>query len=505
MSDTVHLPYTLQTWLGMIISRGRPAPRGLPLAIDSMSGLQEPLQSVVLPSIDDFDDYLQHDWTRNLQLVSMITTYFQNDPTVNTNYARTSLSEHEKRFLANINACRARITWTDLKRLIFTRTRLDLEQAAAVVVSAMVTSGHLDYARELVKEMTGILTSSNMWIPENKKIVSSEAETIALRNLCEKVPVWIAKTGTEIEPPQSLSDLIEILLRVRRCAPRDRCLHIPNWMFRQSGTQRPEYMSEFHRTVSPFEISKAFPSFPPMDDVIVLSRNTFRALQRSIFRLFRFWRPECRLQRDIQTLEGEAFFPTEWIDKHVLKADSIAYLCHWFFHCQRRLQKTVVSNVAWSRFLRKGEGKTIYQNNIRLQSTFEKVLETFAERVPGGRDDESLGTPEKVLKVIDQTCMLMKEYVSLFGAGNKDNLTYKLGKRGGSGRGPVDQYNMLCDILAELKRKAQDMGISDLPGPVHKFLAKDIMSWNNAWGDDAFANGKIPGWETWLSDRAIDG
>ncbi|KAJ5814420.1 uncharacterized protein N7503_001170 [Penicillium pulvis] len=347
--------------------------------------------------------------------------------------------------------------------------RLDLEQAAAVVVSAMVTSGHMDYARELVKEMIGILTSSNMWIPEDSDFVSSEAETIALRNLCAKFPVWIAKAGTEIEPPQSLSDLIEILLQDRRYAPRDRCLHIPNWMFKQSGTQRPEYMSEFHSTVSPSEISKAFPSFPPMDDVIALPRNTFRTLQRSIFRLFRFWRAEYRLQCDIQTLEGEAFFPTEWIDEHVLKADSIAYLGHWFFRCQRRLQKTVVSNVAWSRFLRKGEGKTIYQNNISLQSTFEKVLETFVERFSGGRDDESLGTPEKVLKVVDQTCMLMKEYVSLFGAGKKDNLVYKLGKRGGGGRGPVDQYNMLCDILAKLKRKAQDMGILTFRGQYLSF------------------------------------
>lgn len=99
-------------------------------------------------------------------------------------------------------------------------------------------------------------------------------------------------------------------------------------------------------------------------------------------------------------------------------------------------------------------------------------------------------------RVIDQTCILRKEYVNVFGAGDKDNLVYKSGERGGWSRGPLNQHNMLCDILAEIKRKAKDMGISDLRGPVHKFLAKGTMSWNNAWGDDTFANGKVPGWET---------
>lgn len=39
--------------------------------------------------------------------------------------------------------------------------------------------------------------------------------------------------------------------------------------------------------------------------------------------------------------------------------------------------------------------------------------------------------------------------------------------------------------------------------PVHKLLVKDIMHWNNAWGDDAFANGKISSWEVWLRERSL--
>jgi len=105
--------------------------------------------------------------------------------------------------------------------------------------------------------------------------------------------------------------------------------------------------------------------------------------------------------------------------------------------------------------------------------------------------------------LIDETCLLMKEYVDVYGAGNTQNLTFKKGVRGGSGRGPVDEYNLLCDVLARLRGRARDEGITDYPGPTFKFLAKDIMSWNNAWADDAFANGRKAGWEDWVVKRGL--
>jgi hypothetical protein len=40
-----------------------------------------------------------------------------------------------------------------------------------------------------------------------------------------------------------------------------------------------------------------------------------------------------------------------------------------------------------------------------------------------------------------------------------------------------------------------------MPGPVRKFLAKDIMAWNSSFSDDAFAGGRVPGWEAWLAQR----
>lgn len=83
---------------------------------------------------------------------------------------------------------------------------------------------------------------------------------------------------------------------------------------------------------------------------------------------------------------------------------------------------------------------------------------------------------------------LMKSYVRLYGDGDRNKLVFQRGVSGGSGRGPVDEYNLLCDVLKTLCGKAKDLGL-EMPGPVRKFLAKDIMAWNEAFGDDAFAGG----------------
>jgi hypothetical protein len=114
-------------------------------------------------------------------------------------------------------------------------------------------------------------------------------------------------------------------------------------------------------------------------------------------------------------------------------------------------------------------------------------------------------TLEDILALLDQTCLLMKRYVDVYAQGFKENLVFQKGKTGGSGRGTVDEYNLLCDILNQLKDRAKTEGINPIPGPVYKFLAKDIMHWNNAWEDDAFASGKVHGWELYLIERGLAG
>ena len=109
--------------------------------------------------------------------------------------------------------------------------------------------------------------------------------------------------------------------------------------------------------------------------------------------------------------------------------------------------------------------------------------------------------PEDVLGLIDQTCLLMEEYVTVHGKGSYANLRFEQGRTGGGSRGPVDLYNHLVDLLKSLKERAKKAGHQVHMQPCYKFLAKDIMAWNHAWADDAFAPGRIPGWEGWLETR----
>ncbi|KAJ6015697.1 hypothetical protein N7540_010288 [Penicillium herquei] len=332
---------------------------------------------------------------------------------------------------------------------------------------------------------------------------------MALKTLCAKLPRWFERVGTKIEKPESLSDLVRVLLRVRRCEPIDRCLYIPLWMFKESGTEPPEHLRKFLDAQDHKGISWEFPSYPPKTDVIVLSKKTFRTLQSRIFELFRFWKPECQLQREASNLEREVLFPMEWIEQNVLNTENIVQLCQCFFHCQRQAQKKVLSTVHWWALVRKWEGKDLYQNDIKSQSTFERVLADIAAEettldTKNITETEFLETPERIATLVEQTCLMMRDYVDIYGSGNMNNLVMRSIEQKGI-RGPTNQYNLLCNVLFDLKMKAWDSGIDDLPGQVHKFLRTDMMASRDNWDDDAFANGRVPGWELWLADRAGKG
>lgn len=272
--------------------------------------------------------------------------------------------------------------------------------------------------------------------------------------------------------------------------------------------QPPTYMREFYEVqrsladeqkVTPGLMCRTFPVSPAIKDSIVLSRNLFRAIQGRLFRLFKFWDAGVQLRQSIKVLESDVLFADSVITKRLKGTENVAEIAYWFFFFQRNLQKKIVSNVTWTSFLSKNQGMLYYQNNPRMRSTFEIRLAEMA-----GIEDNSVPLPEaETLELIDRTCLMMKKYVDIYGDGKKENLTYKWGIRGGSGRGPVDDYNLLCDVLFRLNQRGAKGGIKKLPGHVQKFLAKDIMSWNNSWCDDAFANGKIPGWGTWIAERGL--
>ncbi|KAJ5731095.1 uncharacterized protein N7483_005603 [Penicillium malachiteum] len=277
-------------------------------------------------------------------------------------------------------------------------------------------------------------------------------------------------------------------------------------MFKESEPSRQSiYESSLtHRTIREFPV----PSYPPRRDAIFLSKRTFSTLQSRIFELFRFWKPECWLQREASNLEREALFPMKWIEHNVLSTDNIVHLCQCFFHCQRQAQEKVISTVHWWALVRKWEGKDLYQNDIKLESTFERVLaDIAAEQTTFDTktivETKVRETPERVATLVEQNCLLMRDYVDMYGAGNRKNLVMTSMEQKGI-RGPTNQYNLLCSILSDLKMKAWALGIDDLPGQVHKILRNDMMALRDNWDDGAFANGRIPGWELWLADREVE-
>ncbi|KAF2002094.1 hypothetical protein P154DRAFT_521242 [Amniculicola lignicola CBS 123094] len=492
----IPLPYTLQTWLGMVTSNGEPASRNYPPTI-VMEKHTRTSFARLFPLKLSFSGFLKHQFSDRIagRAIQFLTGEEDFDTVPSADYPR---GDTFKKFGANLNALKADVGKEQLRTWIRTRTRFDLEQAAAVVVSAFMQEGRVDDAVRLVKELGPLLAGSCMWVDPNIALPMSKGPSVTLPNLARKLQGAVAKQSVAIPIASSYEELVPLLMRVRRRRKdNNQCFNIPQWIWDEARMDPPAHFKAC------FEFPDMQPTSPKADDSIVISRKHFRHIQRRIYRLFRFWKPDLRLRRNIKKLEDQVLYAGSWIEERVFNTDDIALLCHYFFYFQRRFQKKVVSNEKWTSFLGKGEGNKVFQNNVRHKSTFENALldivESNEEGVIVAMGDES------TLALIDETCLLMKEYVDLYGGGKTENLTFKKGGAGGTGRGPVDDYNLLCDVLSDLRAQARDQGIADVPGMTKKFLAKDIMHWNNAWADDAFAGEERPGWEEWIDKRKLLG
>ncbi|KAB5527990.1 hypothetical protein GE09DRAFT_410690 [Coniochaeta sp. 2T2.1] len=550
-TEQIHLPYTLQTRVGMVQNNGLPTSQWLDQQIPNTLPILEEHSKVTLPKLGtsssgpnhslrdrmqnlttkaewrltSFQDYVETDWSdaKHSAIPETAAACLRAGRLPNKKLIKGGEQQYKQRFIMNVLACQS--GKTDIHRLMTwmkNRNRLNLEQAAAAVVSAFVKHGRLDDAEVLVRELTGVLAVSYMsegWDAGVSRNTLAKGTAEAFAHAAAKAHLWCSKAVERhgemaASESRNYNELVKLLLRVRSVRPKtkDRCLYIPRWMYDEAGIE-PTGGHAVHLNVYQAQLEKEdrltdvlkgykWPENQAADDSIVLSKKMFRSLQRTVFRLYRFWDPIVRLRRAVRTLEDKVLYASAWIDQKLRETDDVAKVAFWFFAYQRRLQLKVVSDDQWTRFLAKGEGAQLYQNSMRLKSTFEIILAKIAGleldslTTSSGRDDDTL-------RLIDQTCLLMKEYVDIYGGGKKENLVFQKGVRGGKGRGTVDEYNMLCVILRDLKMRAKDEGIEDLPGPVYKFLAKDIMYWNESWDDDAFANGKVHGWEDWVVKRGL--
>lgn len=481
------LTHTLQTYLGMVMNEGKPQRRSYPCIPSHLKDSEKFKVSTDGPISEE-------------ALVSLFTSCVleRRLPQFRTSYNAFDV----ERLKANIyGCCDMKIDTAFMKGNIDSLLRLDLEQAAAVVISAIrnddAVTDRSEIVRSLLKEIhPKVLTDSCMWFWDSHTDSAKAIQTRKFSHLATEVRYVIrGKHMIEVGKIHDWSSLIQLLLRIRRCSPQSRCLFIPEWVFREANTAPP---SEYCVWDNRGRAEKGHePSLLPTSESIVLTRKEFRRLQRRLIRYFRFWDPTVHLRQDIESLEANVIYSAELIRSQVLPSNDTLVVAHYFFALQRRLQRKVVSDLHWTTFLAKGESGTIVQNNPSIPTTFEERLAAFS-----GQNGVPLSGA--VLPQIDRCCLLMEAYVKVYGKGDRNNLVFARGVRGGKGRGAVDEYNLLCDVLNVLCKKAKEEGL-EMPGPVRKFLAKDIMASNQAFDDDAFAGGRVPGWETWLAERREKG
>ena len=492
------LPSTLQTWLGMVKDNGMPKIRFRPFSSAEIRERYSKLEITGTAPV----------WSSETALYEFFTTCLLQGSYPKFTRPHDGAAVARLRF--NVDACRnSQLSIDFMKQTCSFLARLDLEQVAALVLSAISHDESIpDKAAvlsALIKNIEPhVLVNSCMWLDSSDMNLQPTDEMRKFRRTASLARRITSKKDVEIGLPSHWSALLDALLRVRRSRPKDhsRCLFIPEWIFdAASAPVTPEYKTwDYQGMVRAGDE----PICPAREDSIILPRKAFRALQRRILYHYRFYKPVIRLRKEIRDLENDVLFSANHFRRQILPStDTLAIASH-FVAVQRRLQRKVVSDMNWAAFLKKGESARLIQNTPHNPTAFETCLERFyLQRKASSR---ILPITDALLPQIDQCCLLMESYVLTHAPrGRKEELVFRMGQRGGSGRGPVDDYNLLADILSRLKATAMNQGVEEVPGKVRKFLAKDIMHYNNSFADDAFASDVPPGWETWLAKRRVDG
>jgi hypothetical protein len=407
-----------------------------------------------------------------------------------------------------------------MKSLIINRQRIDIEQAVGLVLGILP-----EFATELIPLIPTIMTQSCMWLDTYPTIpIVHVIETYRRQHLAHLLRfAGIETIGS------TWKDLATVLFRIRRQRPREltRCLRLPEWLH--------EYY-----TGDKTDLDWTDGDYPKhgIDDPLVISNKNYTRLTRYIWSLVPT-APEKCLRRDILKLARTLVYADD-IYPAIQKTLDRKSLAYTFLALQRRLQCKVVSDL-YGCFLGKGEGRKIQQNTPYKATSFEERLGEIAMagenvdwsvltavRRPNGV--EGIASTDDFLDLVDRVCECLERYVVIHGERHTEKLRPMKGRRGGF-RGPVDDWNSAVDILAELRRRVDDAGYQVITAEteetvedgfeliagveesgrmqlprVDKFLALDIMSWNNSWGDDVFAAKKMPPeWWTWLEKRRSEG
>lgn len=463
MENNYTLLPTLQTWCGMVIGNGRPSIRSYPTT-KSTAALAE--------------------------IVAKKCSHLKQQPLSKTDLSNMTL-------LHNLNACTsATVNKETLLKYMRQEKRIDVEQAVALVLSLVPK----DVAANALKcvEST-MLYSAHMWL-DDKAILDDNENPLSVD---EQRLFRMRQFLSEILSKEvgSNDDLLQILKRIRRYRVKldnsQRLIFMRTLLDKLEEHERLVWSENWKKTPQ----TRVDISF--LDSTYVISKKHFARLQYMIYRLEGNTTPTGQFVKEVTRIKHQVRHSKPQMDALENTTDTMA-LAFSFMALQRRLQLKVVSNNEWTDFLKKGESSELIQNRPDLVTSFEQVLAAnaidkevlCAVRAPIDNKLASSSSQNDELKRLTRLiCEQMKKYVDVFGQGKFKNLCYRRGVSGGSNRGPVDTYNLLVDLLAEVKTRSRGQ-IEVMP--CYKFLAKDIMARNNAWNDDAFALDRIPGWFYYL-------
>ena len=480
---------TLQTWVGMVTNNGHPQ-----------------MRTPYLPQMSEQASKTLRDQT---------TTHRSRCQDLSRIKARVAQATIE----TNLEACSMPVMTKDLLDYVRQGKRVDTEQAVAMVISYLARldpspaqsskevsddfeSRDTSIVDDLINDPGTIdmLTNTYMWrelgdydLLEDPR----EASIIAKKN--KILHLLGEEEDSNALPGPDFIALLQTLRRKRRKLADSQYLTMPKELL-------PEDLPEKEPWTFDHSYRRGKQDNIPIADARIVPQNLFRKIQQILYYM--------QKPTDVTALyvfDAERFIKSSGALSPrrlaALKASTDPYtIAYSFIAAQRRRQLKVVSDQGWSRFLVKGEGKLLLQNRPDVLTSFEDVLVRRASDLvaltavacPKGIRDHFSNDAE-IKDRARGVCELMERYVKDFGHGKMDNLTFSKDQRGGSGRGPVDVYNALCDELRDCRARARAAGTELDTGPVHKFLAKDIMASNRAWADDAFAGGKVPGWVEYLA------
>ena len=364
------------------------------------------------------------------------------------------------RQLLNLQSCTdPQVTAAEVKRYINSEKRLDMEQAAAMAIALIP-----EHISALLPSLHQIFTSACMWREAKDIDTSSNSPESARAARRTAIATLLQRLEFQETELADVASLTRALMQIRRNRPglgNIQRLRLPEELLDSDSTLLPAsqralwlqtYRSGAQATI-------------PDTDTRVVSKSVFHQLSSHLNRMLLDPSPAACLNRDIDQLHKFVSMGAGRLEALVTTDDHLA-LAFSFVALQRRRQQKVVSDMAWTSFLKKGKGSSVLQNTPNVITSFEKALWDLAVARADSEIDRKALTAvctvpgeascfsEDICQLVDQACLLMERYVLVHGQGRFELLRYVKGVPGGGNRGPVDKYNLLVDILRDLQSRA---------------------------------------------------